>query len=119
MIGSDGDIQVTSERGHPRSSATFPSFLREFVVKRRTLSFMEAIRRATSLPTQVFGLAGRGTLEPGERADVCVVPDPRLSDNVEKGIWPRHLFVGGEPVILRSEALPSLPGHVVLDRRLK
>ena len=118
MIGSDGDIQVTSERGHPRSSATFPSFLKEFVVKRRTLSLMEAIRRATSLPTQVFGLPGRGTLEPGERADVCVVSDPRLSDNVEKGIWPRHLFVGGEPVILRSETLPNLPGHVVLDRGL-
>ena len=118
MIGSDGDIQVTTERGHPRSSATFPSFLREFVVKRRTLSLTEAIRRATSLPVQVFGLPGRGTLEPGERADVCVVPDPRLSDNLEKAIWPRHLFVGGEPVILRSEALSSLPGRVVLGRSL-
>jgi len=114
MVGSDGDVQMAGQHGHPRSFCTFPSFIQEFVVERNVLSLVEAIRRATSLPTQVFGLPGSGTLAVGERADICVVPDPRRSDRFTGGVWPRYLFVAGQPVILSSMPLDTLPSCALL-----
>jgi N-acyl-D-aspartate/D-glutamate deacylase len=51
------------------------SLLREWVRERGVLTLESAVRRLTSLPAAVFGLAGRGEIRPGWHADL-VAFDP-------------------------------------------
>lgn len=72
MIGSDG---IPGPNGHPRLWGSFPRVLGRYVREQGVLTLPEAIRRMTSLPAQVFGLARRGRLQTGFHADL-VVFDP-------------------------------------------
>jgi dihydroorotase/N-acyl-D-amino-acid deacylase len=77
MIGSDGLAGV--RRGgltHPRSYAAFPKVLREYVRERKLLALEAAVRKMTSMPARRFGLAGRGLVAEGHKADL-VLFDPR------------------------------------------
>ena len=78
MIGSDGlphDVHP-----HPRLWGAFPRVLGHYVRDVGLFALEEAVRRMTSLPASVFGLADRGMLREGAFADV-VVFDPRtISD---------------------------------------
>lgn len=49
----------------------------------------EALRAATALPAQRFGLADRGRIEPGRRADLVLVGgDPTISDTLSiRAVW--------------------------------
>jgi N-acyl-D-aspartate/D-glutamate deacylase len=54
--------------------ASQPTFLLTYWVRERgLLTVGEAVRRLTSEPAQLFGLTGRGVLEPGAFADVNVL----------------------------------------------
>jgi len=50
--------------------------LGHWVRERRALTLAEAVRRLTSAPAQLFGIRGRGVLEPGYAADLTLF-DPR------------------------------------------
>jgi N-acyl-D-aspartate/D-glutamate deacylase len=59
--------------------ASQPTFLLTYWVRERgLLSAGEAVRRLTSEPARLFGLTGRGVLEPGAFADVNVLDLDRL-----------------------------------------
>lgn|GEM_PF-4345778 len=115
MIGSDGDVQTSRERGHPRSSRTFPTFFEEIVTKRRILTWEEAARRVTSLPASVFRLPDRHVLAEGELANICVVADESPDWMLASEVWPRHLFRRGEGVVLEGKPCDVLSAH--LQRR--
>ncbi len=61
----------------------------------------EAVRRITSAPARILGLADRGTLEPGKRADVNVVDLDRLGEQMPKIV---HDFPGGAPRFVQRAA---------------
>jgi len=44
------------------------------------LTPLEALKSATSLPARIFGLKGRGRIEPGSRADLLLVDGDPLTD---------------------------------------
>ena len=70
MIGSDG---VPSHlHPHPRLWGTFPRVLARYVRDLNLMTLEEAIRRMTSLPATVFGLARRGKIAEGCFADITV-----------------------------------------------
>ncbi len=79
MIGSDG-IPDLDGLPHPRLFGTFPRVFARYVRDRAEITLTEAVRRMTSLPAGRFGLAGRGTLAPGNWADVVVFDPDRFRD---------------------------------------
>src|SRR5206468_10839337 len=69
---------------------------------------VRAIKMASVYPAQYFGLADRGAIAPGYRADLIVVPD--LAE-----FRPSQVYVGGVLVARDGEALfgaPALPGEL-------
>jgi N-acyl-D-amino-acid deacylase len=70
---SDSTVNLeTQGRPHPRSYGTFPRIIADYVVDRGVLTLPDAIRKMTSWPAQRLGLADRGLLRAGMRADVVV-----------------------------------------------
>jgi N-acyl-D-amino-acid deacylase len=65
---------------HPRTNGTFPRILAEYVAARRVLTLPDAIRKMTSWPAQRLGLADRGLLREGMRADIVVFDLARVKD---------------------------------------
>jgi N-acyl-D-amino-acid deacylase len=79
MIGSDG-IPVLEGLPHPRLFGTFPRVLGHYVRERGVLPLAEAVRRMTSLPAGVFGLTDRGTVAPGQWADLVLFDPATVRD---------------------------------------
>ena len=73
MIGSDG--LPHDAHPHPRLWGTFPRVLGHYARDLALFSMEEAIHKMTGLPARVFGLKGRGSLAPGNYADL-VLFDP-------------------------------------------
>jgi N-acyl-D-amino-acid deacylase len=77
-IGTDASVSDSTVdpeaqgRPHPRSYGTFPRIIAEYVVARNVLTLPDAIRKMTSWPAQRLGLADRGLLREGMRADLVV-----------------------------------------------
>ena len=65
---------------HPRLYGAFPKFIREYVMQRGVLDLPTAIRKMTSVPAGRMGIAGRGLLQPGYKADILVFDPARLCD---------------------------------------
>lgn len=127
-VGSDASARAfagITARGipHPRTYGCFPRVFGRFVRGRRTLSIEEAIRRMTSLPATQFGLAGRGTIALGNRADLVVFDPLEIADRATyenpfvaaAGI--RHVVVNGRAVIRNGEVTRALPGRVLRNGR--
>jgi N-acyl-D-aspartate/D-glutamate deacylase len=124
MIGSDGSaLATTGELGrgtpHPRSYGTFPRVLGRYARDERVLSLEQAVWKMTGLPASRLGLADRGVIRVGARADL-VAFDPRtVADRATyeaphqypDGI--RHVLVNGRVVIRDGEHTGALPGRVL------
>src|SRR3546814_11544749 len=80
-LGSDG----SPGGSHPRSAGTFAKWIEEFVLRQPRVSIEEAVRRATSYPASFLGLADRGTIREGAKADLLHVEPakvPATADHV-------------------------------------
>ena len=80
MVGSDATSRVLGGRTdegkpHPRTFGTFVRILGHYVRDEGVLSLEEAIRKMAGRPAEKLGLAGRGTVNVGKRADL-VLFDP-------------------------------------------
>ncbi len=83
MIGSDASAKDFSGdwgHPHPRGFGTFPRIIAEFVRKRQILSLPEAVRKMTFLPAQRLGLADRGRIVPGCKADLVIFNAETIAD---------------------------------------
>jgi N-acyl-D-amino-acid deacylase len=127
-IGSDASAiadRGVSARGvpHPRTFGCFPRVFGRFVRQRHALDLPEAIRRMTSLPAALFGLAERGTLTPGAYADLVVFDPETIVDTAtyERPYqYPRgisHVFVNGVAVVRDGEPTNRRPGRVLRGGR--
>lgn len=84
-------------RSHPRGFASFPEFYRRMVP---ILGIGETIRKMTSLPADIFGLALRGRLLPGSFADMVLFDHDRIlnSNSIANFANPHTLTDGIEKV---------------------
>jgi len=95
-IGPDGPLGAFAV--HPRYYGTFPRVLGRYVREEQVLSLEDAVRKMTSLPARRFGLAGRGTIEPGAFADLVLFDPLRVAD---RATYERpHAFARGIDVVV-------------------
>jgi dihydroorotase/N-acyl-D-amino-acid deacylase len=81
MIASDGEVtRFGVASPHPRSYGTFARVLSEFVRERRILTLPEAVRKMSALPAARLGIADRGAIKEGMKADVSIFDPARVKD---------------------------------------
>ena len=68
---------------HPRSYATFPRVLAEYVKRRHVLTLEQAVRKMTSWPATRMGLNDRGVLREGLKADITVFDLDRMEERAD------------------------------------
>lgn len=113
--GSDGIYRGAVP--HPRGFGTFARYLEVFCARRGDLGWADAVHHYSALPAQRFGLAGRGSLVPGSRADVVVL-DPAAIRATASYAAPRTLaegiddvWVNGAPVLRDGRLTGRLAGR--------
>jgi N-acyl-D-aspartate/D-glutamate deacylase len=110
-IGSDGSALATegplrSGVPHPRNFGTFPRVLGKYVREEKVITLEEAVRKMTSLPAATLNLPDRGSIAPGQWADL-VIFDPATVADKATFEQPFQYPVGIDTVIVN--------GQVVLD----
>lgn len=114
-LGADALVPLL----HPRSLATFPRWLANYVRSQGMMSWEEAIRRMTSLPASILQLRDRGVLEPGKFADIVILDPRTLADRAtfedpnhySEGV--QYVFVNGEAVVDQGRPTAALPGRAL------
>jgi len=118
MIGSDG--LPHDGMPHPRLWGTFPRVLGHYCRDLKIFSLEEAVHKMTGLTAKTFGLADRGLLKEGMRADV-VVFDPKdfidLSTYEKPHQYPSggrtSVIVNGTVVVEETKHTGATPGKVL------
>ncbi len=82
-IGSDGASPGIPGRHHPRLYGTFPRVIGRYVRKLGTLSLEAAVHKMTGLPASIFNLRERGTIRPGNVADLVAFDPQTFSDDLD------------------------------------
>jgi N-acyl-D-aspartate/D-glutamate deacylase len=83
VIGSDGAAPGKEGRHHPRSYGTFPRVIAQHVRELGTLTFESAIHKMTGLPARIFNIPERGTIAPGNFADLVAFDPQTFSDDLD------------------------------------
>jgi N-acyl-D-amino-acid deacylase len=118
LVGSDG---IFGAKPHPRLYGTAPRFLGRFAIRDGLIPVEEAVARLTARAAKRLGLADRGQIEPGKRADLVLLDparyvdagtyeDPAVIPDGVVGVW-----VAGEAVWRDGRATGARPGGVVRD----
>jgi N-acyl-D-aspartate/D-glutamate deacylase len=120
-IASDGAAVSAESPGvpHPREFATNARVLGHYVREEHLLTLEDAVRKMTSFPAQILGLADRGQIRSGFAADVVLLdPDKvRETNSYEKpksypdGI--PYVLVNGVVVIDKGKHTGARPGKVI------
>jgi N-acyl-D-amino-acid deacylase len=76
MTSSDGGIGSP----HPRGAGTFPRVLGHYVRDRGLIGLERAVQRGTSMPARRLGLADRGVIRAGARADLVAFDAGTIAD---------------------------------------
>lgn len=120
MVASDGGIGFS----HPRGAGTFPRVLGRFVREEKLLTLPETIRKMTSLPAARLGLADRGIIRVGMKADLVLFDSATVIDRStfeQPALRPRGMhavFVNGAPVWGPDRDGPP-PGQVIRNPRAR
>jgi N-acyl-D-aspartate/D-glutamate deacylase len=125
MIGSDAG--ATAPYGilgqghpHPRAYGTFPRVLGTYVRELELIALEEAIHRMTGLAAWRLGLADRGLIRAGYKADVVLFDAQQVDDHATYDAPQRYpsgiewVIVNGQVVLRHGERLPVLPGRVLV-----
>lgn len=120
MFASDSSIRTfNSGVPHPRGYGNAARVLSRYVRERKTIALEEAVRRMTSLPARVFQLKDRGTIKPGNWADLVIFDPEKVRDEATFKS-PHHyatgfnyVIVNGKPVIRDDRHLGTRPGRTI------
>lgn len=118
MIGSDS-IPRNGGKPHPRMYGSFPRVIGRLAKQDGLLLLEEAIRKATSLPAQRFGILDRGILRPqmiadivlfsSEFLDMATFGEPTLPPVGLDGLW-----INGVQTVRKGRPVGNLPGRVIV-----
>jgi N-acyl-D-aspartate/D-glutamate deacylase len=109
MVGSDG--LPHDQHPHPRLWGAFARVLGPCVRDQGLFALPEAVRKMTSLPASVFGLADRGLVREGAYADLVLFDPARVRDRATYED-PRRPADGIERVFVNGrQAWPEVPGE--------
>jgi N-acyl-D-amino-acid deacylase len=120
LVGSDG--LLVGERPHPRAWGTFPRYLGHYVRELGLLTLEECVARMTSRAARRLGLADRGLIRPGYRADLVLFDPATVADRATYDDPRRqcagipYVYVNGVPVIADGRHTGALPGRALRHR---
>lgn len=77
LVGTDG---VFNPHPHPRLYGTAGRFLGRFAIEEGIVDVVDAVRRMTTEPARILGLADRGAIVPGLRADLVLLDPTTFRD---------------------------------------
>jgi N-acyl-D-aspartate/D-glutamate deacylase len=123
-IGTDSgaraeDGPLSESKSHPRAWGSFPRVLGKYVRDEKLMSLEEAVRRFTSRPAVRVGIADRGLLRPGFKADVTIFNPDTIRDrstfedptHYSEGI--AYVLVNGKAVVSAGTVTNERPGEPV------
>ncbi|MFM9935878.1 MAG: N-acyl-D-amino-acid deacylase family protein [Novosphingobium sp.] len=113
VVCSDGMIGSH----HPRGAGSFAKILRLYVREQHRLSLPEAIRKMSGQTAEQLGLAGRGFVRPGYKADLVLFDPETITDHAVVGdpsalaTGVSRVFVGGQLVYADGKPTGTWPGR--------
>jgi N-acyl-D-amino-acid deacylase len=118
-IGTDSgaraeDGPFSESKSHPRAWGSFTRILGKYVRDEKLITLEDAIRRFTSRPAARVGLADRGILRPGMKADITIF-NPATVRDVSTFVDPTHYSQGIEHVLVNGKAVVSA-GKITAER---
>jgi N-acyl-D-amino-acid deacylase len=121
MIGSDGEVPIFGQANpHPRSYGTFVRVLGRYVRELKVITLEDAVRKMSSFPAQRIGLADRGVLREGMKADIAIFDAATVRDTAtferphqyaEGVAW---VIVNGQVAFEGGAMTPARPGRVLV-----
>jgi N-acyl-D-amino-acid deacylase len=124
MIGSDGwsmapTGKAAESRPHPRSYGAFARVLGYYVREKKIFDLPTAIKKMTSMPANQSGLADRGRIAVGMKADLVVFNAALVKDEATfeaphrfaTGI--EHVLVNGIQVVDKGQPTGARPGRAL------
>jgi len=106
----------------PIAYGMYPAYIKKYVKERKIISLEEAIKKATSLPSQVISLEDRGILRRGAFADILVFDFDRLDykgsflDPAVRPAGISYVLVNGRVVYKDMQHTRARPGKVLRRR---
>src|SRR5688572_836033 len=123
-IGTDSGARaetgpLSESKSHPRAWGSFPRVLGKYVREEKLIALEEAVRRFTSRPAARVGIADRGLLRPGFKADITIFNPETIIDrstfedptHYSQGV--EHVFVNGAAVVSDGKITDARPGQAV------
>ncbi len=104
---------------HPRAYGSFARLLGHYVRDREVITLEEAVYRLTSLPATNLRLKKRGSLIPGNYADVVLFDPETIKDNAtfaephQYASGVEHVFVNGIQVLKNGKHTGAFPGRFI------
>jgi dihydroorotase/N-acyl-D-amino-acid deacylase len=120
MVASDGEVAIFGRNHpHPRSYGTFVRVLGLYARDKKLLPLETAVQKMSALPAQRLGLADRGVLRVGMKADIAVFDAARVRDTATfekphsyaEGVT--YVIVNGEVIVDHGKMTPARPGRVL------
>ena len=124
---SDGAARALnpSEHHHPRNFGTFARKIGRYAIQDRIIPLPQAIRSATGLPADIFGIPERGYLRPGYHADIVVFDPATYRDQAtfdkpqEYATGVRYVFIAGHAAVDNGKLGAKLFGGALRHRSAK
>jgi len=107
LVGSDG---IFGDRPHPRLYGTAARALGRYALKEKLIPAEEAVTRLTSRAADRIGLADRGRIREGLRADLVLLDPERFIDTATYD-HPKRVPTGVERVIVAGRTVWTAAGH--------
>ena len=123
-FGSDAEAAATEgvflrSNPHPRAYGNFARVLGHYARDEQAVTLAEAIRKLAALPAANLGLADRGRLAEGFKADIAIFDPNEIRDNAtfaephQYATGMVHVFVNGVQVLADGEPTGRSAGRVV------
>jgi N-acyl-D-amino-acid deacylase len=121
MIGSDGEIPIFGVASpHPRSYGTFARVLGRYVRELKVITLEDAVRKMSAFPAQRIGLADRGVLREGMKADLAIFDPATVRDTATferphqyaEGV--QFVIVNGQVAFENGKMTAARPGRILL-----
>lgn len=115
-ISSDGMLGDL----HPRGIGSFPRVLRRYVREEKLLTLEQAIHKMTGATAAHMGIADRGVIRPGARADLVLFDPARIADRATsenpsaQSVGVSRVWVNGGLVFKDGQATGVRSGQPVL-----
>lgn len=120
MVASDGGIPVYGQASpHPRSYGTFARVLGHYVRELKVITLEEAVRKMSGFPAKRLGLADRGVLQEGLKADLVIFDPDTVRDTATyerphqyaEGV--SLVVINGQVVFETGRITAARPGRVL------